>query len=73
MHLVWATFYGWLVFSQFPDGFAMLGMGVIIASGVAVLVTTHYLDEAEHCQRIAIIQAGRLAAHGTVGELRHLT
>jgi ABC-2 type transport system ATP-binding protein len=40
------------------------------ASGVAVLVTTHYLDEAEHCHRIAIIQAGRLAAHGTVDELK---
>jgi ABC-2 type transport system ATP-binding protein len=40
------------------------------ASGVAVLVTTHYLDEAEHCQRIAIIQAGRLAAHGSVDELK---
>ncbi len=39
-------------------------------SGVAVLVTTHYLDEAEHCHRIAIIQAGRLAAHGTVKELK---
>src|SRR5499426_1457252 len=39
-------------------------------NGVAVLVTTHYLDEAEHCQRIAIIQAGRLAAHGTVDELK---
>jgi ABC-2 type transport system ATP-binding protein len=39
-------------------------------SGVAVLVTTHYLDEAEHCHRIAIIQAGRLAAHGTVPELK---
>jgi len=42
----------------------------LAASGVAVLVTTHYLDEAEHCQRIAIIQAGRLAAHGTVEELK---
>jgi ABC-2 type transport system ATP-binding protein len=42
------------------------------ASGVAVLVTTHYLDEAEHCQRIAIIQAGRLAAHGTVNELKDI-
>jgi drug efflux transport system ATP-binding protein len=42
----------------------------LAASGVAVLVTTHYLDEAEHCQRIAIIQAGRLAAHGTVDELK---
>jgi len=39
-------------------------------SGVAVLVTTHYLDEAEHCHRIAIIQAGKLAAHGTVPELK---
>ena len=42
----------------------------LAASGVAVLVTTHYLDEAEHCQRIAIIQAGRLAAHGTIDELK---
>ena len=33
--------------------------------GVTVLVTTHYLDEAEHCHRVAIIQAGRLAALGT--------
>ena len=34
------------------------------AAGVTVLVTTHYLDEAEHCHRIAIIHAGRLAALG---------
>jgi ABC-2 type transport system ATP-binding protein len=40
------------------------------ATGVAVLVTTHYLDEAEHCGRVAIIQAGRLAALGTVEELK---
>jgi len=39
-------------------------------AGVAVLVTTHYLDEAEHCHRIAIIQAGTLAALGTVDELK---
>jgi ABC-2 type transport system ATP-binding protein len=39
-------------------------------AGIAVLVTTHYLDEAEHCHRVAIIQAGRLAAHGTVAELK---
>jgi len=38
--------------------------------GVTVLVTTHYLDEAEHCHRIAIIQAGRLAALGTTRELK---
>jgi ABC-2 type transport system ATP-binding protein len=39
-------------------------------AGVAVLVTTHYLDEAEHCHRVAIIQAGRLAAIGTTKELK---
>lgn len=38
--------------------------------GVSVLVTTHYLDEAEHCERIAIIQAGRMAAFGTVKQLK---
>ena len=42
----------------------------IRAKGHTVFLTTHYLDEAEHCQRIAIIQAGKLAAHGTVDELK---
>ena len=41
-------------------------------NGVSVLVTTHYLDEAEHCHRVAIIHAGRLAALGTVPELKEL-
>ena len=41
-------------------------------SGVTVLVTTHHLDEAEHCHRIAIIQAGKLASLGTVGELKEI-
>ena len=35
-----------------------------------MLVTTHYLDETEHCHRIAIINAGRLAAMGTAQELK---
>jgi len=42
------------------------------ASGVTVLVTTHYLDEAEHCHRIAIIQTGRLAALGSTEELKRV-
>lgn len=41
-------------------------------AGTTVLVTTHYLDEAEHCHRVAIIQAGRLAALGTVPELKQM-
>jgi ABC-2 type transport system ATP-binding protein len=38
--------------------------------GVTILVTTHYLDEAEHCHRIAIINAGKLAAMGTSRHLK---
>jgi ABC-2 type transport system ATP-binding protein len=41
-------------------------------SGVTILVTTHYLDEAEHCHRIAIINAGKLAAIGTSSELKEI-
>ena len=41
-------------------------------SGVTVLVTTHYLDEAEHCHRVAIIHGGRLAAMGTPDELKRV-
>ena len=41
-------------------------------SGITVLVTTHYLDEAEHCHRIAIIHAGRLAALGSTTELKRI-
>ncbi|HTI39879.1 MAG TPA: ABC transporter ATP-binding protein [Vicinamibacterales bacterium] len=39
-------------------------------SGVTVLVTTHYLDEAERCHRVALIHAGRLAAIGTTAEVK---
>lgn len=38
--------------------------------GVTVFVTTHYLDEAEHCHRLALMHAGRIAAMGTVAELK---
>jgi len=41
-------------------------------SGVTILVTTHYLDEAEHCHRIAIVNAGKLAAMGTSRELKNI-
>jgi len=39
-------------------------------AGTTVLVTTHYLDEAERCDRVAIMHAGRLAALGTTAELK---
>jgi ABC-2 type transport system ATP-binding protein len=41
-------------------------------NGVTILVTTHYLDEAEHCDRIAIINAGKLAAMGTSRQLKEI-
>jgi ABC-2 type transport system ATP-binding protein len=40
------------------------------AAGVTLVVTTHYLDEAERCDRIALMHAGRLVAYGTVTELK---
>jgi len=41
------------------------------ASGTAILYTTHYLEEAETlCQRIGIIDHGRLLAEGTLSELQ---
>jgi ABC-2 type transport system ATP-binding protein len=45
-------------------------IGELSRDGVTVLVTTHYLDEAEHCHRIAIVHAGRLAALGTAAALK---
>jgi ABC-2 type transport system ATP-binding protein len=41
-------------------------------SGVTILVTTHYLDEAEYCHRLALIHAGRLVALGTMSELKQI-
>jgi drug efflux transport system ATP-binding protein len=45
-------------------------IGNLSREGVTVLVTTHYLDEAEHCHRIAIIHAGKLAALGSATSLK---
>ena len=47
-------------------------IGDLSSKGVTVLVTTHYLDEAEHCHRLAIIHAGKLAAMGTASELKQV-
>jgi ABC-2 type transport system ATP-binding protein len=39
-------------------------------AGTTVLVTTHYMDEAEYCDRISIMVAGRIDAIGTPRELK---
>jgi len=38
-------------------------------AGLTVLVSTHYMDEAERCDRIVYILGGKLVAHGSVAEV----
>jgi pyoluteorin transport system ATP-binding protein len=38
--------------------------------GVTVIVTTHFMEEAEYCDRVAIMDSGRLLAHVTPAEIR---
>jgi ABC-2 type transport system ATP-binding protein len=38
-------------------------------AGLSVLVSTHYMDEAERCDRIVYISAGKIIARGTVAEV----
>jgi ABC-2 type transport system ATP-binding protein len=40
------------------------------SAGTTVLVTTHYMDEAEYCDRVSIMVAGRIAAMGTPAALK---
>jgi len=42
----------------------------LAAGGVTVLVSTHYMDEAERCDRLGYIAYGNLLAQGTADELR---
>ena len=44
----------------------------LAAEGVTVIVTTHYLDEAEHCSRLALMHAGRLVALGAPADLKQV-
>lgn len=42
----------------------------MVGQGVTVFVTTHYMDEAEYCNRLALLDRGRIVAMGTPTELR---
>ena len=49
----------WELISELADG------------GIGILVTTHYMDEALFCDRLSLMQAGRIVAEGTPDELLH--
>lgn len=42
------------------------------SQGITMFVTTHYMDEAEYCNRISIMNEGRIEAMGTPAELKEL-
>ena len=42
----------------------------LVKTGVTVFVTTHYMDEAEHCHRLGFILDGRIIAAGTPSEIK---
>jgi ABC-2 type transport system ATP-binding protein len=42
----------------------------MVSDGVTVFVTTHYMDEAEYCNRLALLDRGRIVAMGTPTELK---
>jgi ABC-2 type transport system ATP-binding protein len=42
----------------------------MVAEGVTVFVTTHYMDEAEYCNRLVMIDRGKIVAMGTPTELK---
>ncbi len=44
----------------------------LVAAGTTVFVTTHYMDEAERCHRVALMHAGRLLALDSVPALKRV-
>ncbi len=45
-------------------------INALVDKGRTVMVTTHFMDEAEYCDRIALIFRGKMIAHGSPDELR---
>jgi len=46
-------------------------ISTLAAEGVAVVVTTHYLEEATFCDRLGLMMDGRLVAHGSLQALQN--
>ncbi|HBI11714.1 MAG TPA: multidrug ABC transporter ATP-binding protein [Franconibacter pulveris] len=47
-----------------------LHINSMVEKGVTVMVTTHFMDEAEYCDRIGLVYHGQLIAHGTPDSLK---
>ena len=45
----------------------------LVEEGITVFITTHYMDEAEHCHRLAFIQHGEIISRGTPSEIKDQT
>ncbi|MCB1544596.1 MAG: AAA family ATPase, partial [Rhodoblastus sp.] len=45
-------------------------INAMVGRGVTVMVTTHFMDEAEYCDRVALIYRGQAIATGTPAELQ---
>jgi ABC-2 type transport system ATP-binding protein len=45
-------------------------INALVQGGVTVMVTTHFLDEAEYCDRIALVYRGRIIATGSPDDLK---
>jgi ABC-2 type transport system ATP-binding protein len=45
-------------------------INALVEKGRTVMVTTHFMDEAEYCDRIALIYRGKMIAHGPPDDLK---
>ena len=45
----------------------------LVEDGITVFITTHYMDEAEHCHRLAFIQRGEIISRGSPSEIKEQT
>jgi len=45
-------------------------INALVERGVTVMVTTHFLDEAEYCDRVGLVYKGRMIAEGSPDELK---
>lgn len=46
-------------------------IGTLAEAGTTIFVTTHFMDEAEHCDELALIYGGRIVAAGSPAHLKH--